>query len=112
MRGSLFVTVVCGLIVNALDAPAQTAFNYDPSGNVVTLSNVAAIVPPAFLFTPRFASAESNGVLSVCAPITGVGQLSRVEIISPGKGRNSWDHPCLHRDATAIQGPKRKTHRV
>ena len=98
MRGSLFVTVVCGLIVNALDAPAQTAFNYDPSGNVVTLSNVAAIVPPAFLFTPRFASAESNGVLSVCAPITGVGPFNYQWFF------NGVAVPCGTNDAFLLTG--------
>ena len=72
MRIFLLVCLALHPLLSAWAASAQTAFTHDPAGNLAAASNLVAAVP-AFATTPRFLSAQSNGLLSVCAPVTGTG---------------------------------------
>ena len=75
MRTLAFLWLILVAFVTPHDASAQTAFSHDPAGNLAAASNLVTAVP-AFATTPRFLSAQSNGLLSVCAPVTGTGPFS------------------------------------
>jgi len=58
----------------AARAPAQVSFQYDLAGNLVVQSNgVAATLPEFQNLPPEYIGAQSNGLLSVSAPVTGDG---------------------------------------
>jgi hypothetical protein len=62
------------LLLLISSAGAEVSFQYDLAGNRVTQSNVAAAVPPTFQeFGPQYIGADTNGLLTVSVPVTGVG---------------------------------------
>ena len=61
----------------AVRLSAQVSFQYDPPGNLNSQSNVAVVTLAQFQqSTPFYVIANSNGLVSVSAPVTGAGPFS------------------------------------
>jgi alpha-tubulin suppressor-like RCC1 family protein len=64
----------CLMFIFMPRSEAQISVQYDSAGNLVTQSNVVAIAPPAFQeLAPLYIGADTNGLLEITAPMTGVG---------------------------------------
>ncbi len=88
----------------AMVAPveAQVAFQYDLPGNLTAQSNVVAVARPAFQqFYPQYMGADSNGVLAISAPVTGVGGFTYQWLFDGGVVGGATNDSFLLTDATA-----------
>jgi hypothetical protein len=89
--------IALAIFASPVKAVAQTAFGYDSLGNLTVVSNVVATLPPAFQFTPAYLCTESNGLLSVSAPVTGVGPFTYQWLLNgiaiPGATNDSFQLP-------------------
>ena len=66
--------IFCLLMLRVVAVKAQVSFQYDLAGNLVTQSNVVAITPPSFQdIGPQYIGANTNGLLTVSALVTGTG---------------------------------------
>ncbi len=79
----LLFAVFCLLsAVLAIELAVQTSvagvsFQYDFAGNLVTKSSVGVAAPPRFQdLAPQYLGADTNGLLTVSVPVTGVGPFS------------------------------------
>ena len=78
MRNVAFIQwKICLLLFLAAPVSAQVSYQFDLPGDLAEQTNIASTPLPQFQQSPPFyAIAVSNGLLSVSAPVTGVGPLS------------------------------------
>lgn len=76
-RRTGFIFSLALLLAVRLGAQAQVSFQYDLPGNLSSETNIQAVAPPQFQQSgPFYAIATLGGLLSVSAPVTGVGPFS------------------------------------